>query len=76
MTIVRKRPWTPLDEARLIELAPQISSQRLAVRLRRTHAAVVDRAFQLGVDLKKHRIRRPRRETRQSDSEAAASIGK
>jgi hypothetical protein len=46
-----KRAWTTEDDEQLRTLAPKISPVRLAVRLKRTKSAVVDRAFKLGVKL-------------------------
>jgi len=47
-----RRPWTAEDDEALKTLAPTMSLQRIAVRLKRSKIAVSDRARLFGVKFK------------------------
>jgi hypothetical protein len=53
-----KRTWTADDDAALCKWAPEISLMRLTVKLKRSKNAVITRAGELNISLKKPILRR------------------
>jgi hypothetical protein len=49
--MILKRVWAPDEDAMLRDLAPQMSSMRIAARLQRQKSAVESRARELGIEM-------------------------